>query len=274
MKDTEEFNVGRVAELVGVTPQTIRNYVRRGLLTAGVDERNGYRRFTTETVNRAGAIRFCSNIGMTLSMTEKVLSNISHEDYVELLEKTERLLETRIAHDRMVLEYVKSHKNTAACLQDRLNQCTVVENMRGYFCLDYQRGESIILNSKRERLLMGKWYEQAPFTGNYSPYPLKSLQTGRVDELVLGVAAREDYVKKLALPTEAPVYRRPGGRHVKVLIHHAFDLTIFPDGPGFLWDFLKANRLQITGEPFVVSEGTYFDGGEPYFYSYLFLPVA
>ena len=272
MKDSEEFNVGRVAELVGVTPQTIRNYVKRGLLSAEVDESNGYRRFTTDTVNRSGAIRLLSNIGMTLSMVKTVLSDISYEEYLNQLEKTREILEERIDREKLLLEYVKNHTQVARQLPEILNQCSVVDVKRHY-CLDYQRGESMILETKKERVLMSKWYQQAPFARNYSPYPIESLKAGGVPELIIGVTVREEYVQKFGLPTDPPVYFREGGKYVKVLIHHDFNLSIYPDGPGFLWEFLEKNRLSLAAEPFIIAEGTYFEDSKPFFYSYLYIPV-
>ena len=41
------YKIGDVADLIGITPEAIRNYEREGLIKPKKDEGSGYRYFTT-----------------------------------------------------------------------------------------------------------------------------------------------------------------------------------------------------------------------------------
>jgi len=67
-----DLQSGRVAELCGVSPDTIRHYERRGLI-AGVRRANGYRLFPAATVDRVLLVRRALAIGFTLDELVKIL---------------------------------------------------------------------------------------------------------------------------------------------------------------------------------------------------------
>jgi DNA-binding transcriptional MerR regulator len=61
------LTVGRLADAVGVSPDTIRYWEREGLFPEPERSPAGYRRYGTEAVDRARFIRTCQRAGLRLS---------------------------------------------------------------------------------------------------------------------------------------------------------------------------------------------------------------
>ncbi|MDQ6992854.1 MAG: MerR family transcriptional regulator [Mariprofundus sp.] len=69
------MTVKRLAATANVTPETVRYYVRTGLLRPVRDPINGYRRFSMADVNRLRFISLAKSLGFTLAEITKVLAD-------------------------------------------------------------------------------------------------------------------------------------------------------------------------------------------------------
>lgn len=76
--------IGKVAQMFGVTPQTIRNWVKQGIFhvqrTAG-----GHRRFSLEEVHKVMGIEECEKVTVTYTRVS------SHDQKDDLVRQTEEL---------------------------------------------------------------------------------------------------------------------------------------------------------------------------------------
>jgi DNA-binding transcriptional MerR regulator len=67
-----KLSVGEVASLCGVSPDTIRHYERKGLLTPVERASNGYRVYPPEAVRRIRIVRRALAIGFSLDELSKI----------------------------------------------------------------------------------------------------------------------------------------------------------------------------------------------------------
>jgi len=71
--DSRSLQIGELAKLAGVSPDTIRHYERIGVLPRAHRTQSGYRRFSPEAVNRLRLIRNALAIGFSLAELGRVL---------------------------------------------------------------------------------------------------------------------------------------------------------------------------------------------------------
>jgi len=73
VKSQSPLRSGALAKLVGVSPDTLRLYERKGLLDAPVRSANGYRSYSADAIGRVRLIRSALSIGFTLDELAKIL---------------------------------------------------------------------------------------------------------------------------------------------------------------------------------------------------------
>ncbi|MBB1350350.1 MULTISPECIES: Hg(II)-responsive transcriptional regulator [Pseudoalteromonas] len=97
--------ISKIAKKIGINIETVRFYERKGLIKQPVKPLQGYRQYSTETVNRIRFIRRSQELGFTLSEIEGLLSlNDSPCNQVEELAKKKLVaIQTKQA-DLLLLE--------------------------------------------------------------------------------------------------------------------------------------------------------------------------
>lgn len=67
------FSSGELAELAGVSRDTLRHYERKGVLPRPLRGHNGYRRYPREALQRVQLVRRALSVGFTLDELARVL---------------------------------------------------------------------------------------------------------------------------------------------------------------------------------------------------------
>jgi DNA-binding transcriptional MerR regulator len=65
--------IGELADLLGVTPKTLRHYETIGLVPRAARTRNGYRDYSSEAVRRARLIVDLRSLGLSIETVQKLL---------------------------------------------------------------------------------------------------------------------------------------------------------------------------------------------------------
>jgi len=73
LSESLSLQIGEIAKLAGVSPDTIRHYERVGVLPHPPRTQGGYRRFSPQAVSRVRLIRNALAIGFSLSELASVL---------------------------------------------------------------------------------------------------------------------------------------------------------------------------------------------------------
>ena len=107
----EGLFIGEIAELVGVSKDTLRIYEEQGLLHPDRDE-NGFRRYGEDELNKLISIRFYRESAFPMKELKELMSRDGCPDKLELLERqirTERMEELRHRRNRERLELAKTY---------------------------------------------------------------------------------------------------------------------------------------------------------------------
>jgi MerR family copper efflux transcriptional regulator len=71
------MNIGKLATLTGVTPDTLRYYEREGLLDAPARAANGYRSYDETHAARVGFVRSAQGLGFSLAEIRRILPRLA-----------------------------------------------------------------------------------------------------------------------------------------------------------------------------------------------------
>ena len=73
MKVASTLSSGQLADLAGVSRDTLRHYERKGVLPRALRGQNGYRQYAPEALQRVQLVRRALSVGFTLDELSKVL---------------------------------------------------------------------------------------------------------------------------------------------------------------------------------------------------------
>src|SRR6185436_18326448 len=73
VSDNDALSSGELADLAGVSRDTLRHYERKGVLARPLRGHNGYRKYPREALQRVQLVRRALSVGFTLDELAKVL---------------------------------------------------------------------------------------------------------------------------------------------------------------------------------------------------------
>jgi len=126
----ETIRIGRLAEMSGVSIDTVRYYEREGLLPEPSRRASGYREYSQSDVERLRFVRRAKELGFTLTEIAELLSLTAdrHSDMQGVKRKAEERLEqveTKLAELQRVKRGLK--QLIAACPgHGELDRCPIV----------------------------------------------------------------------------------------------------------------------------------------------------
>ena len=121
------YKIGEVAEILGVSTDTIRFYEKNGIVYSHKDEQNGYRYFTTADVFCLIDVTFYRAMDIPVEQVCQIMKSYSHRDVRELLENTEEYLEKKIRRQQALLKRVRATIEDYRTIEESLGVFQVKE---------------------------------------------------------------------------------------------------------------------------------------------------
>ena len=90
------FPIGSVCRLFGITPDTLRHYEKKGLLTPVTDPHSRYRYYTPDHLDRIEGILHARAMGIPLAQLGQTMDQESPAAYEALLAAQRQTLQERI----------------------------------------------------------------------------------------------------------------------------------------------------------------------------------
>ena len=134
----EEFLIGEMAELLGVSRDTLRIYEEQGILKPKRDE-NGFRKYTPEDLGRLIGIRCYRGSYLPMREIRKLFESSSPEVRIQVLEEQLRLEEQALLQHQKNIRRLQLARSYYRAQQEEMEP--VVCEMEPFYALTEVRGE-------------------------------------------------------------------------------------------------------------------------------------
>lgn len=208
-----KVTVRKLADCIGVTPETIRHYREIGLLNPKVRE-NGYYDYTVNDALAALLTREMRTYGMQLESIRDSSGSIG--EYNKLLADREAELEQEIEMIRLELSRMQETRIYASCGVRILNKVEEFAGPPTWAVAAINRKKGFLPDCGVEQ-----WVKHFPFTYVSATIPLEELNSRKGPDLYdiqIGLGALIHYVEKFRLPLDGRAYYQPGGRFIRTCI--------------------------------------------------------
>lgn len=238
------YKIGDVAKILGISPDLLRYYQKKGVVTPTMGENNNYRYYDAWDINFLIDCLWFKSYGFGIEQTAGLVSKSSFDDVLADMEARTAEIEASIRHEQMLLDRAGQYFASMRRVKGMLGQCDLVYSPEIVRYLNrYNRDYEHIAELQE---LSHRWLRYMPFVSRYFEIDREDIEN-KTDNYAWGFSMGMDFVDRLDVPVEGPVLHLPSAPSV----HTAFTSS---GRTGFsakhlrpVMDFVREQGLTVAG---------------------------
>ena len=195
-----KYKIGEVAKLLGISPDLLRYYEKKGVVSPEKGEFNDYRYYDSWDINFLMDCLWFKNFGFSIDQISHMVRNTSAEDITAMFLSKEQELEAAIRRSQLLLLRSREYRQDIEKLS-QLGKFNVADSPAGAFYLNRYGDEY----ASDPAPLAHKWLEVMPFNHRYFQFSEGALRGQDPNGYQWGYFLSDSYVKELKLEVEAPM---------------------------------------------------------------------
>lgn len=215
------YTIGELAKILGITPETIRYYERKGIIAPIHDEKTNYRYYTTWDLHMIIRARYYLGFGLTIDETSKILQKRTLEEIDDVLDNQEKIIEQNIIYNMNLLKKMRTNR---ALINNFEEKNLTLRTSPGIFRIDTQKCYTLDL-SEQEKEELKQFTQYVPFIFSTALFPKEHKET--------------EYVHYY--PPRTCLYMSFSSRSSQILTYEVLE-------PAF--EYMKKNNLELDGDIF------------------------
>jgi DNA-binding transcriptional MerR regulator len=238
------YKIGDVARILGISPDLIRYYEEKGVVSPEKDPVNNYRYYDTWDINFLLDCLWFKNFGYGIEQVAHIVSQSTYGDLMETLAWKGDEIEENIRYQQMLLERIRKYHEILENLRGDIGKCGIRRSAE--FVRYLNRYNTIYDNDSELQRLSRKWLKYMPFSRRYFEVPEDDL-LGDGDDYAWGFSIGMPYVEAFGIAVEPPVKHMPS----RLCIHSAFTSTgkdrFTARHLDFITGYAEQNGLTVAG---------------------------
>lgn len=238
------YKIGDVAKILGISPDLLRYYEKKGVVKPVKDQANDYRYYEPWDINFLIDCLWYKNFGFGIEQVAQIVSRSGYDDILSMMEDKETELEATIRRQEMLLRRSKEHLQEIARARTLLGKCDLVYSPEIVRYLN--RYNFIYDNSRELQTLSHQWLQYMPFTHRCFEIGQEDLEN-KTDNYAWGFSLSMDYVRELDVPVRPPVIHLPSEPSVHSVFTSSGKDAFSPRHLKFLMDYVRERKLTVAG---------------------------
>ena len=238
------YKIGDVARILGISPDLIRYYEEKGVVTPQKDPYNNYRYYDTWDINFLIDCLWFKNFGYGIEQVAHIVSQNTYDKLLANLSARGDEILANIRYQELLLHRIRKYCEILKELPGYIGKCDIRRSAG--FVRYLNRYNTIYDNDSELQSLSREWLKYMPFSRRYFEVPEDGL-LGEGDDYAWGFSMGMRYVREFNLEINPPVKHMPSS----LCIHSAFTSTGKDKFTARHMDFLTAyaekNGLKVAG---------------------------
>ena len=209
------YKIGDVAKILGISPDLLSYYEKKGVVKPVKDRSNDYRYYEPWDINFLIDCLWYKNFGFGIDQVATIVSKSSYEDIVSMMENKDEEIEQTIRRQELLLRRTRQHLQKIRTAKDFLGKCDLVYSPEIVVHRCFEIGQADLQNK----------------TENYA----------------WGLSMTMDYVQELNVPVNPPVKHLPSEPSVHSVFTSSGKDAFTPRHLKYLMDYVRSNDLKVTG---------------------------
>lgn len=266
------YKIGDVARILGISPDLLRYYEKKGVVTPYKDAHNDYRYYDAWDINFLMDCLWFKNFGFSIEHIADLVRIPSAEDLKDVFDAKEDELRETIRRCELLLRRSEEYRAELDRIPALLGRCELAESPRRLRFInrvgeEYPTGEGLERFSRQ-------WLQALPFNHRYFEISREALFGGCEDDYRWGFSLEPDYVKKLDFPTDAPMEWVESAWSVHTVFKSRGKGNFSPRHLDYALDWARQQGLRVCGPAQGVLMASLLDEDELCGYFECWIPVT
>lgn len=243
-----KYKIGDMAKILGISPDLLRYYEKKGVVSPVKDRNNDYRYYDTRDTNFLVDCLFYKNFGFSIEETSELVRSCSIDEISGRFLENETQLEESIRRQQLLLRRSQEYRRSIARISDHLGRCSFD---RRPACIYYinRRNQEFDTDPGLGRVTR-QWLKYLPFSRRSFIVPMEALLSpDSREEFQWGFSLSQEYAGLLGASAQPPVVALPDARCVYTVFSNP-DSAFSPRFFGYAMDFIRAQGLRLCGDVF------------------------
>lgn len=239
-----KYKIGDVAKILGISPDLLRYYQKKGVVRPVTGESNNYRYYDAWDINFLIDCLWFKNYGFGIEQTAKLVSESTYEDVMSDMQTRTEEIRQSVEREQMLLERAEQYFAAMGRTRTMLGKCDLVYSPEFYRYLnrhnyDYERIPELQDVSQQ-------WLQYMPFINRSFEIRQQDLEQN-TDNYRWGYSMGMDFVRKLNVPLDPPVTHLTSEPSVHAIFTSSGKTDFSPKHMQFVMDYVRENGLTVTG---------------------------
>ena len=243
-----KYKIGDMAKILGISPDLLRYYEKKGVVSPVKDRNNDYRYYDTRDTNFLVDCLFYKNFGFSIEETSELVRSCSIDEISGRFLENETQLEESIRRQQLLLRRSQEYRRSIARISDHLGRCSFD---RRPACIYYINRHNQEFDTAPDLgRVTRQWLKYLPFSRRSFIVPMDALLSpDSREEFQWGFSLSQEYAGLLGASAQPPVVALSDTRCVYTVFSNP-DSAFSPRFFGYAMDFIRAQGLRLCGDVF------------------------
>lgn len=241
-----KYKIGDVAKILGISPDLLRYYEKKGVVKPLKDKINDYRYYEAWDINFLIDCLWYKKFGFGIEQISQIVSVCTTNDILTLFTEKEAEIRETIRLNQLLLDRAARYKDEISRCENFLWKCDIRDSPEIVRYIN--RYNFIYDNSMDLQQLSQQWLKYMPFTHRCFEIDIKTLlgnDTG--DDYQWGFSLDMDYVREFNVEIKNPIKHLPSQRSIHSVFSSSGKNNFSPKHIDYMVQFANENNLEICG---------------------------
>jgi DNA-binding transcriptional MerR regulator len=241
-----KYKIGDVSKILGISPDLVRYYEKKGVVSPVKDESNDYRYYGTRDTNFLIDCLFYKNFGFSIEETAELVRSCSMEEITRRFRQSEEVLEETIRREQLLLRRSREYRASVDDIEAHLGRCSFRQRPE---CIYYiNRRDQQYNTDPKLRGVTRQWLKYLPFSKRSFLVPREEL-TGPTPEghFCWGFSLTREYADLLGASAQPPVVESLTAQRCVYTVFSSPDSAFSPRYLDYAVDFIRDQGLTLSG---------------------------
>lgn len=240
-----KYKIGDVAKILGISPDLLRYYEKKGVVLPMKDKHNDYRYYDFWDINFLLDCLWFKNFGFSIDQIADMVKTLSLDQLSTLFLDKEDELRTTIARCELLLRRSEQYRSDLKKAKEWFHQCDIADSPEYVRYLN--RYTDSYSNSPDLQQLSHDWLGLMPFTRRCFEIEPQDLLVAGGQDYAWGLSLDMEYVHLLNVSTAPPVVHIPSRRCLHSVFSNTGKGNFSPQLIRYMVDYCEEHHFTICG---------------------------